>query len=136
MSIVIHNNAGPSTIPLFEKMYTQRVRRQTGSRNLLFDAQFANRKKLWNRWTGEQINFTRKALRNMQRKRLGLNNNNNKRNNNNNKGNNNNNINTNNVHAANLNSPEWRVGVGNRGYEPVPKLLRPNRTVRQKRRKL
>jgi len=130
MSVIIHNNAGPSTIPLFEKMYTQRVHRQKGSRNLLFDEQFANRKKLWNRWTGEQINYTRKALRNMQQNRLGSNSNRN------NKGNNNNNINNNNVQAANLNSPEWRIGIGNRGYESVPKLLRPNRTVRQKRRKL
>ncbi len=128
MSVVIHHNAVPNKIPLFEKTLKQRIRRQNGSRNLLFDEQFANRKKVWNRWTGDKINYTRKALHNMQRNRLLSNNRNDNADNNN--------INLgNNITAANLNSPEWRIGVGNYGYEPVPKILRPNRTKRQKRRK-
>ncbi len=132
MSVVIHRNAVPNKIPFFEKTLKQRIRRQNGSRNLLFDEQYANRKKVWNRWTGDQINYTRKALHNMQRNSLFSNNRNANAGNNNN-----NNINLgNNITTANLNGPEWRIGVGNYGYEPVPKILRPNRTVRQKRRKV
>jgi hypothetical protein len=128
MSVVYHepNSNKPREIPLFEKLSSQRVRRQKGSRNLLFNEEFGNRKKVWNRWTGEQINFTRKALRNMKANSAISNNRNNA----------NNNQNFNNAKTANLNDPEWRIGIGNNGYEPVPKILRPNRTIRQKRRKL
>ena len=128
MSVVYHEPDlnKPREIPLFEKLSSQRVRRQKGSRNLLFNEEFGNRKKVWNRWTGEQINFTRKALRNMQPNSAISNNKNNA----------NNDRNFNNVKTANLNDPEWRIGIGNNGYEPVPKILRPNRTIRQKRRRL
>ena len=127
MSVVYHEPDlnEPRAVPLFEKLMSQRVRRQRGSRNLLFNEEFGNRKKVWNRWTGEQLNFTKKALRNMQTNQKWIKNRS--------MNNNNNNIENNNVTAANLNSPEWRIGVGNYGYEPVPKLLKPNRTIRRNR---
>jgi hypothetical protein len=131
MSVVIHNAdpTQPRETPLFEKVMKQRVHRLHGSRNLLFDEKYANRKKLWNRWTGEQINFTRKALRNMQHNRKWIRNRNENYNTNNN-------IYNENIRIANLNNPEWSLGVGNRANESVPKILRPNRTIRQKKRKL
>lgn len=131
MSVVIHNvdPSKPRETPLFEKVLKQRVHRQKGSRNLLFDEEYGNRKKVWNRWTGEQLNFTRKALRNMRRKRLGLN----TRNNNVGNHNNINDIENANVMKANLNNPEWQIGIGNLGYERVPNILKPNRTLRRKR---
>jgi hypothetical protein len=139
MSVVIREDSSNSNyVPLFEKIQKQRVRRQKGSRDLLFDEEYGNRKKLWNRWTSEQLNFTRKALRDMQRNKKWVRNSKlekNNENNENNANNNNNYANNQNAKTTNLNNPEWRIGVGNNHYEPVPKILRPNRTLRKKLRK-
>ena len=129
MSVVIHNvdPSKPREIPLFEKELKQRVRRQKGSRNLLFNEEFENRKKVWNRWTGNQINLTRRALENAHtpfRKTLRRRNNMNV---------NNNNLNTTNLQTANLNKPEWNLAVGNNN-EAVPNILKYKRTFRKNKR--
>ncbi len=123
MSVVIHNV--PGTKP-FQFNLTRRLRRQKGSRNLLFDEQFANRKKVWNRWVGDQHSLAHNALANMAtpyRKTLHRRNNRPK--------NNNNNINTSNLQTANLNAPEWKLAVGNTP-ENVPNVLKYRRTHRSK----
>jgi hypothetical protein len=95
------------------------LHRQRGSRNLLFNEQFGNRKKRWNQWVSGQVNLTRRNLKNRR--------NNTRKNTNKGNNNNNNNNNDSNAQYVNISGQNWNLATGNMNYEKIPNALRPER---------